>query len=98
MQFCFFNSFKAAIKFAREGNFDAFLAVGGGSVMDTCKVANLYAADPEADFLDYVNAPIGKGKPVTVKLAPLIAGQFLLILLILFFNAIASERLLLEDK
>lgn len=66
-------SFKAAADFARAGGFDAYVAVGGGSVMDTCKAANLYASDPEADFLDYVNAPIGKGKPVTVKLAPLIA-------------------------
>jgi len=41
--------------------------------MDTCKVANLYASDPEADFMDYVNAPIGKGLPVTVAVKPLIA-------------------------
>merc|ERR1719495_1215678 len=67
------ESFKEAIDFAREGKFDVFVAVGGGSVIDTCKVANLYASDPEADFLDYVNAPLGKGKPVKVKVHPLIA-------------------------
>ncbi|PIK35667.1 putative hydroxyacid-oxoacid transhydrogenase, mitochondrial [Apostichopus japonicus] len=37
------ESFQEAISFARENQFDAFLAVGGGSVMDTCKAANLYA-------------------------------------------------------
>lgn len=67
------ESLQDATKFAREGGFDAFIAVGGGSVMDTCKAANLYCSDPEAEFLDYVNPPIGKGKPVTCDLKPLIA-------------------------
>lgn len=67
------TSFKDAIKFVKEGKFDSFVAVGGGSVMDTCKAANLYYSDPGADFLDYVNAPIGKGKPVEVQLRPMIA-------------------------
>ncbi|XP_032875709.1 hydroxyacid-oxoacid transhydrogenase, mitochondrial isoform X2 [Amblyraja radiata] len=66
-------SFMEAIMFARQEQFDAYVAVGGGSVMDTCKVANLYSCSPDAEFMDYVNAPIGKGKPVTVNLRPLIA-------------------------
>lgn len=69
-----FVSLLDAAEFARKGNFDLFIAVGGGSVMDTCKVANLLAADPSAELLDYVNTPIGKGKTITKPLKPLIAG------------------------
>ena len=64
-------SFKAAIEFAQQG-FDGFVAIGGGSVMDTAKAANVYTTYP-ADFLTYVNAPIGRGKPVPGPLKPLIA-------------------------
>ncbi len=65
-------SFKEAIKFAREGNFDGFVAVGGGSSMDTAKAANLYTTYP-ADFMAYVNPPIGKGEPIPGALKPLVA-------------------------
>ncbi|HET7786525.1 MAG TPA: hydroxyacid-oxoacid transhydrogenase [Myxococcales bacterium] len=65
-------SFKEAIEFAAHGRFDAFVAVGGGSTMDTAKATNLYDTWP-ADFLDYVNAPIGKGLPCPGALKPLIA-------------------------
>ena len=66
------ESLKEAIKFATKGNFDGFIGVGGGSSMDTAKVVNLYSTYP-ADFLDYVNRPIGKGIPVPGPLKPMIA-------------------------
>jgi hydroxyacid-oxoacid transhydrogenase len=66
------ESFKEAIAFAQSYNFGAFVAVGGGSTIDTAKAANLYSCWP-ADFLDYVNPPIGKGLPVPGALKPLYA-------------------------
>ena len=65
-------SFLEAINVAKKGKFDAFLAVGGGSTIDTAKAANLYSTYPN-DLLTYVNAPIGKGNPVPGPLKPLIA-------------------------
>lgn len=65
-------SFKEAIAFATEGNFDGYVGVGGGSSIDTAKAANLYATYPD-EFLAYVNAPIGQAKPVPGQLKPLIA-------------------------
>jgi len=67
------ESFLDAIAFANARPFDAIVAVGGGSVIDTAKVANLYTTYPPADFLDYVNPPIGKGVPVPGPLKPLLA-------------------------
>jgi len=65
-------SFKEAIRFAGDGKFDGFVAVGGGSSIDTAKAANLYSTYP-TDFLAYVNPPIGEGLPVPGALRPLIA-------------------------
>jgi hydroxyacid-oxoacid transhydrogenase len=67
------ESFLDAIAFATSGDYDAFVAVGGGSTIDTAKAVNLYTTYPPADFLDYVNPPIGKGLPVPGPLQPLIA-------------------------
>lgn len=65
-------SFLAAARFAREGRFDAYVSVGGGSVIDTCKAAILYATYP-AEFLTYVNKPVGAGEPVPGALPPHVA-------------------------
>ncbi|MFO0745050.1 MAG: hydroxyacid-oxoacid transhydrogenase [Myxococcota bacterium] len=65
-------SFMQAASFARDGRFDAYVSVGGGSVIDTCKAALLYATWP-ADFLAYVNAPVGAGRPVPGPLPPHVA-------------------------
>jgi hydroxyacid-oxoacid transhydrogenase len=67
------ESFLDAIEFARQCEFGAIVAVGGGSTIDTAKAVNLYTAYPPEDFLDYVNPPIGKGLPVPGPLKPLIA-------------------------
>ncbi|KAI0386477.1 Dehydroquinate synthase-like protein [Hypomontagnella monticulosa] len=67
------SSIKEAIAFAKPYQPDAYLAVGGGSVMDTAKLMNLYNEYPDADFLDFVNAPLGKGRPIDRKLKPLVA-------------------------
>ncbi len=67
------ESFQDAIEFARLSDYDAFIAVGGGSTIDTAKAVNLYTTYPPADFLDYVNAPIGRALPVPGPLKPLIA-------------------------
>ncbi|HYW81245.1 MAG TPA: hydroxyacid-oxoacid transhydrogenase, partial [Thermoguttaceae bacterium] len=66
------RSFQEAIDAAQSEPFDAFVAVGGGSTIDTAKAANLYSTYP-ADLLEYVNAPIGRGRPVPGPLKPLLA-------------------------
>src|SRR5580704_16613515 len=65
------ESFLDAIAAARQSACDGFLAVGGGSTIDTAKAMNLYSTYPPEDFLDYVNRPIGRGLPVPGPLKPL---------------------------
>jgi hydroxyacid-oxoacid transhydrogenase len=67
------QSFRQAIRFFSETKYDAVVALGGGSVIDTAKAANLYATYKPEDFYDYVNPPLGKGLPIPGDLPPLIA-------------------------
>lgn len=65
------SSVQAAIAFAQDFRPEAYVAIGGGSVMDTTKIMNLYVTYP-APFLTYVNAPIGEARPVPGPLKPMI--------------------------
>jgi hydroxyacid-oxoacid transhydrogenase len=66
-------SLEEAIAFARaEGPFDAIVAVGGGSSIDTAKAVNLLTTN-EGELMDYVNAPVGRARAPRNPLLPLIA-------------------------
>ena len=66
-------SMQAAIDWARaHGPFDAFVAVGGGSTIDTAKAVNLLLTNP-GELMDYINAPVGAGKAPSKPLLPLVA-------------------------
>lgn len=62
----------AATELAGETDFDGYLAIGGGSVIDTAKAVNLLSTSG-GDLLDYVNPPVGGGKAPTKPPKPLIA-------------------------
>src|ERR1700733_6304269 len=66
------DSFQDAADFALEHDVDGFVSVGGGSSMDTAKVANLVSTHP-APVMDYVNPPVGQGKKPPSPLKPHLA-------------------------
>ncbi|SFI40047.1 Alcohol dehydrogenase, class IV [Nocardioides psychrotolerans] len=67
------ESLDAAIAFARDaGPFDAIVAVGGGSAIDTAKAVNLLTTNP-GELMDYINAPVGKARAPINPLLPLVA-------------------------
>lgn len=66
------DSLQAAADFALDAEVDGFVSLGGGSAIDTAKVANLIASHP-APVMDYVNAPIGGGSAVPGPLKPHLA-------------------------
>ena len=57
---------------ARRREVDGFVSVGGGSAIDTAKVADLIVSHP-APVMDYVNAPIGGGRKPPAPLRPHLA-------------------------
>jgi len=65
-------SLDEAIRFARDARVDGYVSIGGGSVIDTAKAANLYVTHP-AELRAYVNAPLGDGRAVPGPLAPHLA-------------------------
>ncbi len=66
-------SLVAAIEEARStGPWDAYVAVGGGSSIDTAKAINLLTTNP-GELMDYVNVPVGKGEAPAQPLKPLVA-------------------------
>jgi hydroxyacid-oxoacid transhydrogenase len=66
-------SLVAALERARaDGPFDGFVAVGGGSAIDTAKAVDLMLTDG-GELMDYVNVPVGAGRAPGGPLAPLVA-------------------------
>ena len=66
-------SLEQAIAHARAtGPWDAFVAVGGGSAIDTAKAVNLLTTN-EGELMDYINAPVGKARAPRNQLKPLVA-------------------------
>jgi hydroxyacid-oxoacid transhydrogenase len=65
-------SLEEAAAFARDARVDGFVSVGGGSSMDTAKVADLVLSHP-APVMDYVNPPVGEGRKPPGPLRPHLA-------------------------
>ena len=66
------ESLQEATDFATDGGFDGFVGVGGGSSLDTAKVADLLATHP-APLIEYIYPPVGSGRKPPSPLKPLLA-------------------------
>jgi hydroxyacid-oxoacid transhydrogenase len=67
------DSMNKAAGYARaQGPWDGFIAVGGGSSIDTAKAVNLLTTDG-GELMDYINKPVGEARAPKGQLKPLIA-------------------------
>ncbi len=66
------DSMEDAAHFALDNDVQGFVSIGGGSSVDTAKVANLVSTHP-APVMEYVNPPIGDGKKPPSPLKPHLA-------------------------
>src|SRR3954465_6281926 len=66
------ESFQDAADFAKDAGVDGFVSVGGGSSIDTAKVADLITTHPAA-VMEYVNPPVGEGRKPPSPLKPHLA-------------------------
>jgi len=64
-------SIRRAVEELKDGGFDGFIGLGGGSSLDTCKALNLLLSCG-GRLEDYVSAPHGAGQPVPGPLRPMI--------------------------
>lgn len=66
-------SLRKAIEAAQgTGPWDAYVAVGGGSSIDTAKAINLLTTN-DGDLMEYLNPPVGDGRAPEHQLKPLVA-------------------------
>ena len=65
-------SVREAVRALEGQEFDGYVAVGGGSAIDTAKAIDLLKTYP-AELMTYINRPIGDGAPVPGPLRPLVA-------------------------
>ncbi|SEJ90952.1 Alcohol dehydrogenase, class IV [Deinococcus reticulitermitis] len=66
------DALKRAVAAAQEAQPDAFVALGGGSTIDTAKISNLLVTHG-GEIMDYVNPPVGGGRKPPSPLRPLLA-------------------------
>ena len=66
------ESLQEACAAAADAGVDGFVSVGGGSAMDTAKVAALVVSEP-AEVMEYVNPPVGGGRKPSAPLKPHLA-------------------------